>query len=133
MATFQPSAVSARQNTGISAAAASLIGAGISAAGGLASAGIGTSSSRKAQERQIKHEQEMADKHAQLALLQAQTDDGSDAQAAATQALEAIRSKRMMVLAGFGLAGLAIIGLTVVMATRSGSSEDDYYEDEEYA
>jgi hypothetical protein len=75
----------------------------------------------------------MADKQAELALLQARTDDGSAASNAAMQALESIRSKKTMVVAGFGLAGIAVIALTVVLVIRPGSTEyAEEYEDEEY-
>jgi hypothetical protein len=131
VARFQPSPHS-RSNP-ITAVAATLIGAGVSLAGGVASTAVGTVSSKRGQERQIAHEQKMADKQAELALLQARTDDGSAASNAAMQALESIRSKKTMVVAGFGLAGIAVIALTVVLVIRPGSTEyAEEYEDEEY-
>lgn len=140
MTTFQPSPCSARNNCGepdygdyygLTAAAAALIGAGVSVAGGVTTTAIGTSSSKKAQARQLAHEEKMAAKQMELAQLQSATDDGGAVQAQATQALEALRAKKTMVLAGFGLAGLAILGLTVVAATRSRADDYEYEEDYE--
>ena len=128
MTEFHPSGLSKKNGSEHYGNPAALISAGIQVVGGITQTAIGVSSSKKGQQRQIAHEEKMARKQQELAELQMQAEAGTvGEQAAAMTALEGLKAKKTMVLAAFGLAGLAIVGLTVVLASRSGPS----YEDEE--
>lgn len=131
MAEFSPSQHSARNNCGGRdySSVADLIGPAISAAGSITGTVIGSSSSRKVREAQLKNEQELADKQAELTELQAQAERAKGSSASAGSALEALKTKRTMVLVGFGVISVGLLGLiTTSLFQRSPEAE---YEDEE--
>ena len=108
-----------------------LVAAGISAGGGIASAAIGSSMSKKAQAAQHKHEKEMAAQEAELLAVQMKQ---AKAQAAAAQRLMAPQkgdtTKTLMIVGGVVL----VVGMVAaaVAVGRAGSYEDDGYEDDGY-
>ena len=132
MAEFSPSQLSARNNCGGGdyGSAAAIIGPAISAVSSIATTVIGASSSKKGQAAQIKHEQELADKQAELMELQIQSEKAKIASVSAGGVLETLRTKRTMVLAGFGVVSVSILAGTAILIFRRPPPE--VYEGDEY-